>query len=116
MISLSSLMVDASRCLMKCGGIQTNAKKRDAALEEVRAAVEELVLAGGHAAELAPRSPDVMQAQAWSQGSPRRKCKLHRPWRVFADCGDPLLLVAYLRRHMWLQLYCQCQLHCSGRD
>lgn len=49
---------------------QTNAKKRDAALEEVRAAVEELVLAGGHAAELAPRSPDVMQAQANSPGLP----------------------------------------------
>ena len=32
--------------------VQTNAKKRSAALEEVRAAVEELVLAGGHAAEL----------------------------------------------------------------
>ena len=45
-------------------GVQTNAKKRSAALEEVRAAVEELVLAGGHAAELLPRSPDVMQAQA----------------------------------------------------
>ena len=44
--------------------VQTNAKKRSAALEEVRAAVEELVLAGGHAAELLPRSPDVMQAQA----------------------------------------------------
>ena len=57
------------RCLMKCGALQTNAKKRDAALEEVRAAVEELVLAGGHAAELAPRSPDVMQAQASSQVS-----------------------------------------------
>ncbi|CAK0785286.1 hypothetical protein CVIRNUC_008492 [Coccomyxa viridis] len=42
---------------------KTNAKKRSAALEEVRAAVEELVLAGGHAAELLPRSPDVMQAQ-----------------------------------------------------
>lgn len=44
-------------------GVQTNAKKRDAALEEVRTAVEDLVLAGGHAAELLPRSPDVMQAQ-----------------------------------------------------
>ena len=54
--------------------LQTNAKKRDAALEEVRAAVEELVLAGGHAAELAPRSPDVMQAQAWLQASLRRRC------------------------------------------
>ena len=48
---------------MACN-VQTNAKKRSAALEEVRAAVEELVLAGGHAAELLPRSPDVMQAQA----------------------------------------------------
>ena len=50
--------------MTRWGELQTNAKKRDAALEEVRTAVEELVLAGGHAAELAPRSPDVMQAQA----------------------------------------------------
>ena len=53
--------------MTRWGELQTNAKKRDAALEEVRTAVEELVLAGGHAAELAPSSPDVMQAQAWLQ-------------------------------------------------
>ena len=63
-LPVPACMVDVSHCLMKCVELQTNAKKRDAALEEVRAAVEELVLAGGHAAELAPRSPDVMQAQA----------------------------------------------------
>ncbi len=55
-------------------GVQTNAKKRDAALEEVRTAVEDLVLAGGHAAELLPRSPDVMQAQACSQHAVLRTC------------------------------------------
>ena len=42
---------------------QTNYKKKSAALEEAKAAVEELVLAGGHAAELLPRSPDVLSAQ-----------------------------------------------------
>ncbi|EIE21813.1 hypothetical protein COCSUDRAFT_53863 [Coccomyxa subellipsoidea C-169] len=41
----------------------TNYKKKSAALEEAKAAVEELVLAGGHAAELLPRSPDILSAQ-----------------------------------------------------
>ena len=51
---------------VRCGiaALQTNARKRSAALEEVRAAVEELVLTGGQAAELSPRSADIMQAQA----------------------------------------------------
>ncbi len=43
--------------------LQTNYKKKSAALEEAKAAVEELVLAGGHAAELLPRSPDILSAQ-----------------------------------------------------
>ncbi|CAL8471648.1 g11190 [Coccomyxa elongata] len=42
---------------------KTNYKKKSAALEEAKAAVEELVLAGGHAAELLPRSPDILSAQ-----------------------------------------------------
>lgn len=42
---------------------QTNYKKKSAALEEAKAAVEELVLVGGHAAELLPRSPDILSAQ-----------------------------------------------------
>ncbi len=49
-----------------CGAVvlrQTNYKKKGAALEEAKAAVEELVLAGGHAAELLPRSPDILSAQ-----------------------------------------------------
>ncbi len=43
---------------------KTSARNRAAALEEARCAVEELVLGGGHAAELLPRSPDVLSAQA----------------------------------------------------
>ncbi len=43
--------------------MQTTARNKAAALEEAKAAVEELVLAGGHAAELLPRSPDVVIAQ-----------------------------------------------------
>ena len=62
-------------------GVQTNAKKRDAALEEVRTAVEDLVLSGGHAAELLPRSPDVMQAQACSQHALHRTCIASAFWK-----------------------------------
>jgi len=61
--------------------MQTNAKKRDAALEEVRTAVEDLVLAGGHAAELLPRSPDVMQAQACFKHSAYRTCIAVAFWK-----------------------------------
>lgn len=76
---------------MECSALQTNAKKRDAALEEARAAVEELVLAGGHAAELAPRSPDVMQAQASSPASFCGNVKFLVQERNTQDCTITLL-------------------------
>lgn len=59
----------ASACLIEARpgpvvvSVQTNYKKKSAALEEAKAAVEELVLAGGHPAELLPRSPDILSAQ-----------------------------------------------------
>ena len=52
--------------------LQTTARNKAAALEEAKAAVEELVLAGGHAAELLPRSPDVVIAQVASPVLPAR--------------------------------------------
>lgn len=55
------------------------------------------MLAGGHAAELAPRSPDVMQAQAWPQASPRQECNHLEKHMTCRLCG-PLVLVPCLRR------------------